>query len=446
VYAAILALTLSTAAGQLPPDIIFPVEPEFPPLPCECPPSPRRIAAKPQPARDVVLRWNDVVLDAIRVEKTAPPVAARNLAIVHIAMYDAVNTVRGTHRSFHVSVGARRGTSAETAAALAAHRSLLSLYPKQARQFDAALDESLESIPDGWSKTEGVNLGPWVAEKVLDWRRDDMEGTSRYAARTELGRWQPTLPGLKPPLLPHWGTVKPFALRDLADVRPPGPPTWTSEEFEASYREVKILGAVDSRVRTADETEIARFWADGEGTVTPPGHWNRIAQTVATERGLSFEENARLFAMLNVAMADAAIACWECKFHFDVWRPITAIRFANQLKNPAIVANPDWTPLLPTPPFPGYTSGHSSFSGAAAAVLAAFFGSDSMRFASTSDTLPGKSRSFVRFSDAAMEAGMSRIYGGIHWNFDNRDGLEFGKKIGLYVNEHSFQPIDRPRE
>lgn len=439
-YTTILALTLSAAAGQ------FPIEPSpFDPIPlpepCECLPLPRYVAAKPTAPRDVVLLWNEVALTAIKTEKTAPPIAARNLAIVHVAIYDAVNAIQRTYQPLHVTIAARRGTSAQTAAAVAAHRTLSSLYPRQARSFDAALSRSLEAVPGGWAKTEGIHFGQWVAEKILEWRRYDLGGVSHYAWRSELGRWQPTGPTYQPPLLPQWGAVKTFAVRDIADFRPAGPPSLTSDEFETAFREVKVLGAINSRVRTRDETEIAKFWADGEGTVTPPGHWNQIAQAVALERGTTLEENARLFAMLNVAMADAAIACWECKFHFDFWRPITAIREADRLHNRAIVAEPDWLPLLPTPPFPAYTSGHSSFSGAAAAVLAAFFGSDSVRFSSTSDSLPGKRRSYRSFSSAAQEAGMSRIYGGIHWSFDNRDGLEFGRKIGEYVSREAFKQI-----
>jgi hypothetical protein len=161
---------------------------------------------------------------------------------------------------------------------------------------------------------------------------------------------------------------------------------------------------------------------------------------VANDRGNTLSENARLFATLNVALADVAIVCWDCKYHFDFWRPVTAIRNAHRLNNPTLEADPEWTPLLPTPPFPAYTSGHSSFSAAGAAVLTEFFATDDTRFATTSEGLPGVTRSFARFSDAAKEAGMSRIYGGIHWDCDNRDGLAGGKKIGEYVSRSFFQP------
>jgi membrane-associated phospholipid phosphatase len=196
---------------------------------------------------------------------------------------------------------------------------------------------------------------------------------------------------------------------------------------------VAAVGGVGGAARTRDQTEVALFWADGEGTVTPPGHWNRIAGGVAAARGLPLVEAARLFALLNAAMADAAVVCWDCKFRFDVWRPVTAVR----------EADPTWAPLLPTPPFPAYTSGHSSFSGAAAAVLAASFGADEVPFATTSDGLPGVTRSFRSFSAAAGEAGMSRIYGGIHWSFDNTAGLACGREVGAAVVRRFGRPPAR---
>lgn len=442
--ALLLVFGLATpASAQFPPEPIFPVDhcPIVIPCPCECPPAPLRVARLAQrPSVDIVVQWNRLALRAIKAERTPPPVAARNLAIVHVAIYDAVNAVHRTHQPFMVNLSAQGETSAEAAAAVAAHCTLMNLYPRYSPTFNAELDKSLEWIPDGPGKTAGVNLGHTVAEKVIASRAGDFTTKSAYRARPDPGLWQPTLPDYRAPLLPQWASVRPFALRDVKEFRPAGPPALTSEEFAQSFREVKAIGAIHSRVRTKDQTEIAYFWADGEGTVTPPGHWNQIAQTVASERGNTLAENARLFAMLNVALADVAIVCWDCKYHFDFWRPVTAIRNAHRLNNPALEADPDWLPLLTTPPFPAYTSGHSSFSAAGAAVLAEFFGTDEIPFTTTSQDLPGVTRSFARFSDAAREAGMSRIYGGIHWSFDNRDGLAGGKKIGEYVSRSFFQP------
>jgi hypothetical protein len=375
----------------------------------------------------VVLRWNEVALDAVRRAKTPPPVAARNLAIVHVATYDATTAVHPSHRPILVTFDRPIDADPTAAAAVAAHRALVGLYPELVADFDAVLDETLDQVPEGPAKARGVVLGQAVAERVLRARAaDERAAVSRYSPRLEVGRWRPTPPENKPPLLPGWGAVRCFALPDVADFRPPGPPPLASQEYTASFEGLRGVGGTDSRTRTKDQTEVARFWADGEGTVTPPGHWNVIARSVAAARNLDLADTARLFALLNVALADVAVVCWDCKYRFDFWRPVTAIR----------EVEPGWTPLLPTPPFPAYPSGHSSFSGAANAVLMGFFATDQVKFFSTSDGLPGVVRAFRSFSAAADEAGMSRIYGGIHWSFDNTDGLACGRRVGAYVVEH----------
>lgn len=378
-----------------------------------------------------VARWNEAALEAIKAERTVPPVAARNLAMVHVAVYDAAALTGDEYDSFYSVRRAPPGADPTAAAAVAAHRVLIGLYPARRDALDADLDVTLNSVPDGPAKTAGVRHGSAVGEQVLKWRAGDGKAAARHAYKytDEPGRWRPTPAAHKEPLLPGWSNVPGFALRDLAPFRPPGPPKLDSEAYRETFRQLRALGGTNSESRTKDQTEIAYFWADGEGTVTPPGHWNRIAQGLVAERKLNLMETARLFALVNVAMADASVVCWECKFKFDVWRPVTAIRGVD----------PDWEPLLATPPFPAYTSGHSSFSGAASAALAAFFGTDRVRFTSTSDGLPGVTRSFESFSSAADEAGMSRIYGGIHWSFDNADGLKCGKEIGEYVAARHFR-------
>jgi hypothetical protein len=378
-----------------------------------------------------VARWNEATLAAVKAERTPPPVAARNLAIVHVAMYDAVALIGGEYRAFHASARPAAGADLEAAIAVAAHRTLAGLYPCHIEEFDAALDATLDHIPEGPAKTRGIEHGQAVAEQVLKWRADDKKISAKHSYKytDEAGRWRPTPPANTEPLLPGWVKVQGFAVTDLTAFRPPAPPKLDSDAYAAALREVRSLGGTTSSTRTKEQTEIAHFWADGDGTVTPPGHWNRIAQTVAADRKLTLAEETRLFALLNVALADAAIVCWDCKYRFDVWRPVTAIRQTDST----------WMPLLPTPPFPAYTSGHSSFSGAASAALAAFFGTDRVSFSSTSDGLLGVSRSFKSFSSAAEEAGMSRIYGGIHWSFDNTNGLACGREVGEYVATHHFR-------
>jgi membrane-associated phospholipid phosphatase len=224
---------------------------------------------------------------------------------------------------------------------------------------------------------------------------------------------------------------------------PSAPPDLNSEEFTTTFNHVKEIGSADSTTRTDDQTQIALFWADGARTATPPGHWNRIAATVARDQRNTLYENSRLFALLNIALADAGLVSWDAKYYYNFCRPITAIQNANSDNNPATTADADWSPLLTTPPFPSYTSGHSTFSAAAATVLAGFFGTDKITFTSTAET-PGASsdlapRTFKSFSAAASEAGLSRIYGGIHWSFDNTAALTVGKRLGQYVFNHMLQ-------
>jgi PAP2 superfamily len=397
------------------------------------------------PREDLVLLWNETTLRAIRTAKTPPPAAARHLAMVHAAIYDSVNSVTRTHMAYRAQPAAAAGTSPEAAAAVAAHCVLATLYPKQMKQFDRVLDASLAPITEGAGKEAGITLGRTVAEGMLAWRRQD--GSTRketYTLAHVPSLWQPTPPRYQAALLPRWRSVMPFAIQGTRQFNPRPTPPLKSREYTASFLEVKAVGRVDSRTRTREQTEIAYFWEDGVGTVTPPGHWNRIAQGVSRSYRLNLAENARLFALLNLSLADAAILCWECKYRFGFWRPVQAIPEADQDGNPDTTPDRDWMPLLPTPPFPTYSSGHSTFSGTGAAVLASFFGTDRVSFSSTSEGLPGVARSFNGFWTAAEEAGMSRIYGGIHWQFDNQEGLQAGKALGNYVSRHFLLPVSRP--
>ncbi len=390
---------------------------------------------------DVVLIWNETTLLAIKTAGTPPPQATRNLAMVHAAIYDAVNAILRIGTPYLVQGGPPAAASPEAAAAVAAHRVLMSLYPQQMPLFNSVLNQTLRPIPDGPAKANGVTWGQQVAERMLAWRSaDGAERRVTYVYGRSVGQWQPTPPEYKPPLLPQWSQVSCFCLRNAAQFRPPPPPPLNSVEYARSLNQVKALGGIHSTARTAEQTEIAWFWLDGEGTSTPPGHWNRIAQTVARSQGNTLEQNARLFAMLNLALADAGIACWECKYGYGFWRPVHAIWYADRDSNPETTADLSWTPLLPTPPFPSYTSGHSTFSGAAAAVLACFFGTDEVPFSSQSEAAQPVTRSFSRFSAAAREAGMSRIYGGIHYDFDNEEGLTCGRLIAEYVCRNFLLP------
>jgi membrane-associated phospholipid phosphatase len=390
---------------------------------------------------NMVLRWNDVALQAIRMDRAPPPMAARNLAIAHVAIFDAVNAITRTHTHYAVEAAPEAGAAPEAAAAGAAYHTLVALFPARRELFDRALGESLAQLPAG-GRDSGLELGRFVAEQILEMRRDD--GSARAKGDYELvplpGAWVRTPRRHEPALYPGWGAVAPFAMKPGTQYKVPGPPPLNSPAYAAAYREVQALGSKCSRQRTEEQTQIALFWADNAGTATPPGHWNQIAQTVAIQRGTSLAESARLFALLNITLSDAGLYCWIIKFNFGFWRPITAIRRADEDGNPDTVPDPCWEPLIETPPFPSYTSGHSTFSGSAACLLANFFGADNIRFASRSDGLPGVTRTYEGFWAAAEEAGMSRIYGGIHWQYDNTDGLAAGKVLGQYVYRHYLRP------
>ncbi|MEG5062839.1 phosphatase PAP2 family protein [Microcoleus sp. B3-A4] len=380
-----------------------------------------------------VIEWNGIILNAVRTASTAPPLASRNMAMVHAAIYDAVNSISKKYTPYLVEIDPPAGTSAEAATAAAAHRVLVNLYPAQAATFDEAYASSLAKITDGKAKQDGIALGQQVADQIISSRSTDgITKVVQYTPSTDLGSWVPTPPALAAALAPGWPQVTPFAMTSGSQFRPSGPPALDSAKYADELNYVKEMGKSDSLTRTPDQTVIAKFWANGAGTFTPPGHWNQIAEETATLSGQSLEDSARLFALLNIALADAAISCWDAKYQYNLWRPVTAIRQADADNNPETTADPLWTPLLTTPPFPEYTSGHSTFSGAADPVMSSVFGSD-YGFGDRGDRSVNTLRTYENFTQAADESGMSRIYGGIHFMSANVDGLTTGRKVGNHV-------------
>jgi hypothetical protein len=387
---------------------------------------------------DVVLQWNRTVLDSIRAENTAPPVASRALAMTHIAIFDALNQIEGSYRSYSYTFPGVSIASPppELSASTAAYIVLSHLYPTRESIFRTQWLNSFKAADGTVRNAAAVAWGTYVGNLVVNFRRRD--GASSVVPYTPLagcGKWKPAFPAFAPALLPQWSKVHPFGVTRVIFFRPPAPPAFDSRSFTDAYREVYNLGSVNSTARTADQTQIAYFWEDGPGTVTPPGHWQVIAQGLSERFLLPRIENARLFALLSMAQADAAIASWDAKYAYNYFRPITGIR-ERCFNRPDLVRDPNWTPLLPTPPFPAYTSGHSTFSGASARLLALYFGTDNIAFSGPSPdpgrwpaALPGVQRSWPSLSAAAAEAGQSRIYGGIHWQFDNGTGLKAGAAI-----------------
>jgi membrane-associated phospholipid phosphatase len=382
---------------------------------------------------DVVTDWNTAALDAIRAGSTAPPIASRSLGILHISIYDAVNGIARTHESYLVQSAVSSSASREAAASAAAHEALINLFPASASSFNALHAAILSAIPNGPQKAAGIVWGEFVANQILAARAND--GSNAIVpppGGSGLGVWIPTPPAYLPYALPQWGFVTPFAMNSGSQFRPPGPPPLDSQQYADDYDEVKQLGAAVGSTRTAEQTEIALFWADGAGTETPPGHWNSIAQIIADERGNTLEQNARLFALLNIALADAAICAWDAKYEFHFWRPVTAIAYVEPELH--------WMSFIVTPPFPDYISGHSTFSAAAATVLELFYGTNNLPFTTGSDFLPGVYRSFPTCLGAAEEAAVSRVYGGIHFRSASEDGLEAGISIGDWAGIRYLRP------
>ncbi len=390
------------------------------------------ITRQGQVTQDVALTWNQQALEAIRLTLADPPIAARALAMLSLAQYDTLAAIEGTP-AYLVHQTVSGPVSVDVALAKAAYTVLYALFPSIRANFDAALNALLATVPDGAAKTNALNLGLSIGSAVLAIRATDgSDAFVEYDGSTDVGKWRPDAPMFDVAQDPQFATVTPFALSSPDEFRPDAPPALDSAHYAQSVEEVRSLGSATSTTRTADQTEIAQFWNDGKGSYTPPGQWNVIAQTVALSEGDSLSANVRLFAQLNVALADAGVACWDAKYTYGLWRPIDAIQNANQDGNPTTTQDPSWTPLLITPSFPEYVSGHSAFSMAAATVLAATFG-DNTAFSTTAFTLPGVTRSYTSFTQAAQEAGRSRIYGGIHYEFTNQAGQALGQQVAAVV-------------
>jgi hypothetical protein len=388
-------------------------------------------AAPGTASADVVTDWNRTMVDALEIAKTPPPPSARVAAIVQSAVFDAVNGIARRYTPVHVRPDAPRGASRIAAVAGAAHEALVVLFPSQQAMLDQQLADTLSQTA-GSDRSIGLGLqwGKAVADQILSWRATDhfTDVLPPYVPAGVPGRWQPTAPLFGPPLFRQFAIMTPFSLISASQFLPPPPPPLTSEQYAQDFNEVKLLGSVTSTVRTPEQTQTAVFWqAD-----TPAAIWNRVADDLAPQQDGAVLRNARVLALMNLALADATIAIWNAKNYYDTWRPITAIQQADVNTNPDTKPDPTWTPLITTPAFQEYPAGHPGVSDAAATVLAATYGDDTA-FTATSAGLPGVERSFTSFSSAVAQVEDARVWGGIHFRFATLAAAGVGADVADYV-------------
>jgi len=393
---------------------------------------------------DEVTSWNQVLFRAGLVGGTSPLVISRVAAIVQAAVFDAVNGIDGRYTPIHVPPAGPAGASREAAAVQAAYATLVQLYPAQKATLDARLAVSLVSIGTRESSTAiagGIAWGQAVADSILAWRSTDgfTPAPPPFVGGTGVGQWRPTPPGFAPGAGPQFAYMTPWAILAPGQFRPAGPPALTSARYTADFNETKSMGSATSGSRTPDQTTYAWFWASSTASYL----WNNVALSLLQrESDLHHSNtlrNARLLAVLNLAIADALIGCWEAKYTYAAWRPVTAIPLADTDGNPATIADPTWVPLFATPAHPEYPSGHSCASGAAGAVLSKAFGEET-HFSVESDVMPGVVRSFNSFSAALDEVKNARIYAGIHFRSATDDGQTLGAAVAEYVLQNAVQP------
>ena len=397
---------------------------------------------------DPVLEWIGIMNDTVLAGKTNALITSRVVALVSSSVFDAVNGIEDRYRPIHVTADASRHASVRAAAVQAAYAMLLKLYPAQSDSLTMHRDASIAAITGEkpQSIAAGIAWGQEVADSIWDWRSTDgfnpppppFVGVLGFAGMpSAIGVWRPTPLVNAPANGPQFASMTPWTMRRPSQFRPLPPPALTSSTYTADYNETKTMGSSAGSPRTADQSELALFWNGNTALF-----WNRIASQIASARSLSLSENAHLFAQLNLAMADAAIACWDAKFRFVFWRPITAIRGGDTDGNDATVVDPTWTPWLDffptgTPPHPEYPSGHSTVSGAAALILEAAFG-DNTPFTVDSDLRPG-TRSFSSFSAATAEIADARVFGGIHYRNSCVQGNAVGRAVADYVLSHAMR-------
>jgi hypothetical protein len=453
----------------------------------------------PKKALDSIHRWNQIAVDASGLDHTpvatgetrtfgeqlGPGRSSRAMAIVHIAIFDSVNAVLGGYQSYSGIQSVKPPVSLDAAVAQAAHDTLSALYPSQAAKFDSLLADDLANINNKNERANGVSLGQRAAAAILALRTNDGAQVPEprigvnYFTSDQPGHWRQDPISLLPIALgAHWGECKTFVVQSSSQFRVPPPPAMNSPEYTAAYNEAKSFGgdgAHTTTTRTPEQSFIGIFWAyDGTPSLcAPPRLYNQITVHIADQMHLGTLDLARLLALANTAMADAGMTIWESKYYYDFWRPVTGIRESDPGTgptlagdgNPNTVGDINFMPLgAPasnltgpnfTPPFPSYPSGHGGFGGALFQTMRRFFGTDNIAFTFTSDEFNGVTkdnagnvrplmpRSFATLSQAEEENGQSRIYLGIHWQFDKTQAIAQGRNVANYVFDHAFTPVSK---
>ena len=381
-------------------------------------------------ATNAVLRWNDLATQVSAAAQTDPISQSRIFAILRIAVHDAVNAIEPRYQKYDSTLPAAPGASMDAAEAQASRDVLVALLPARAAAVDAALHEALAAIADGPAKTRGIETGRAAAARILSDRRGD--GADRkvdYKSGGKPEQYRPTPPDFTPAFLPHWGAVRPFTLKSGHQFRPAPPPDKAGEQARFDVNEIATVGGIEGSARTEEQSEIARFWYE----YSTRG-WNRIARSVAASQNLDAWESAHLLALVNIAMVDGFIAAMDAKYHYNYWRPETALRESG---------HQEWLSYLPTPPVPDYPSAHALLGVAAATVLSRYFGSDYVSFSTTSGApYPGITREFWSFSAAARENAASRVFAGLHFSTAVTTGYRMGEAVGAWTFDHALRPLD----
>jgi len=387
----------------------------------------------------IVVDWNKELLQIVLTPGAQPATVhpTRSFAILHAAIYDSVVSITRDGPSYLFAVPAPRSARVDAAAAEAGHDALVALYPNLNSNLQAAVDQlladELAAIPDGASKQQGINVGDEVAARLLAARANDGSAATPppFVAGTQPGDFRPVPPSFAAPVFTGWANITPFVLESAKQFRPEPQAAVTSAAYATALNEVKSLGQNTSTTRTADETVTAKFWA---GPIW--NTWNEIADDAALAHHTNLETTVRLFAVLNLTFADGVIAFYDAKYTYRIWRPVTAIRAGDTIGNPAITGDPTWTPLATTPADPSYPGAHSVISAAGATVLSSFFGKHD-QIQVTSDVVKGTVRTFDSYEAVATEAGLSRIFAGVHTRLDHESGLELGRDVAQLVLHES---------